>query len=47
MTAKKLIEYKVAEHCKLHNISYKDLQRIEDKLKMQTKILLAEKYKNK
>ena len=47
MTAQKLIKHKVAEHCKLHNISYKDLQRIEDKLNMQTKILLAEKYKNK
>lgn len=45
MTAQKLIKYKVAEHCKLHNISYKDLQRIENKLNMQTKILLAEKYK--
>lgn len=47
MTAQKLIKYKVAEHCKLHNISYKDLQRIEDKLNMQTKLILAEKYKNK
>ncbi|HEY5589600.1 MAG TPA: TIR domain-containing protein [Paludibacter sp.] len=46
-TAKSLIKYKVVEHCRLHNISFRDLQRIEDKLHVQKHIILAEKSKNK
>lgn len=46
-TAERLIKFKVVEHCKLHKISFRDLQRIEDKLHLKSKKLLAERAKNK
>ena len=45
--AENLIKFKIVEHCRLHNINYKDLQKIEQKLKIPTKKILAERYKNK
>ena len=46
-TAERLMKYKIAEHCRLHNIEYKDLQKIETKLHIPTKQMLAERAKNK
>ena len=46
-TAKSLIKVKVVEHCNLHNISSKDLQKIEDKLHLSKSKILAERSKNK
>lgn len=46
-TAENLIKYKVVEHCRLHNISFNDLHRIEEKLNLSTKKLLQERAKNK
>jgi len=46
-TAENLLKYKVVEHCRLHNISFNDLKRIEEKLHLSTKKLLEERAKNK
>lgn len=46
-TAERLMKYKIVEHCRLHNINYKDLQKIETKLHIPTKQMLAERAKNK
>ncbi len=46
-TAERLMKYKIVEHCRLHNIDYKDLQKIETKLHIPTKQMLAERAKNK
>ena len=46
-TAENLIKFKIVEHCRLHNIDHKNLQKIEQKLKIPTKKILAERYKNK
>ena len=46
-TAENLMKFKIVEHCRLHNIEYKDLQKIEQKLHIPTAKLLAERAKNK
>ena len=46
-TAESLIKYKVVEHCRLHKIDLKDLKRIENKLHLSSRKLLAENKKNK
>lgn len=46
-TAKHLMKFKIVEHCRLHNIEFKDLQKIEQKLHIPTARLLAERAKNK
>lgn len=46
-TAKKLMHYKIVEYSRLHPVNFKDLKKIEQKLKIPTKLLLTEKLKNK
>lgn len=46
-TAQNLMKFKIVEHCRLHNIEFKDLQKIEQKLHIPTAKLLAERAKNK
>lgn len=46
-TAENLMKMKVVEHCRMHNIDYKDLQKIEQKLNLSTKKMLVERGKNK
>jgi hypothetical protein len=46
-TAQNLMKVKIVEHCRLHNIEFKDLQKIEQKLHIPTAKLLAERAKNK
>jgi len=46
LTAKRLMQFKVAEHCILHKIEQKKLQEIEHKLKLPTRKLLTEKSIN-
>ncbi len=46
-TAERLMKFKVIEHCRLHNLDYKALQKIENKLHLQTKKMLVERAKNK
>ena len=46
-TAESLMKYKVVEHCRLHNIDFKDLQNIENRLQLGAKKMLAERAKNK
>lgn len=45
LTAKRLMKYKVVEHCLLHKIDYKKLQEIESKLQIPSSKMLAEKSK--
>lgn len=45
-TAEQLIKTKVVEHCKLHCIDYKDMQRIEHRLKISSKNMLSERNRN-
>ena len=46
-TAERLMKFKVVEHCSLHNIDFKNLQKVEHKLHLPTKKMLAERAKNK
>jgi len=46
-TAKNLIKFKIVEHCKLHNISFKDLETIENKLHIKRSRIMLEKARNK
>jgi hypothetical protein len=46
-TAERLIKFKVVEHCRLHKIDFKDLKKIENKLKLSSKKMLVERSKNK
>jgi hypothetical protein len=46
LTAKKLVQYKVVEHCLLHKIDYKKLKKIENKLQIPTSKMLMEKSTN-
>ncbi len=46
-TAQNLMKFKIVEHCRLHNMEFKDLQKIEQKLYIPTAKLLAERAKNK
>lgn len=46
-TAERLMKFKVVEHCRLHNLDFKALQKIENKLHLPTKKMLAERAKNK
>lgn len=40
-TAEQLIKFKIVEHCRMHDVGYKDLQRIENKLQIPShKILI-------
>jgi len=45
-TAVQLMKIKVVEHCRLHCIDYKDMQKIENKLKIPSKKMLSERIKN-
>ena len=42
-TAKNLIKFKMVEHCRLHNIDFKDLQKIENKFHIPIAKMLAER----
>lgn len=46
-TAQNLMKFKIVEHCRLHDIEFKDLQKIEQKLHIPTVKLLTERAKNK
>jgi len=46
-TAQNLMNFKIVEHCRLHDMEFKDLQKIEQKLHIPTAKLLAERAKNK
>jgi hypothetical protein len=46
LTAKKLMQFKIAEHCTLHKIEYKKLKEIENKLQLSSAKLLADNLKN-
>lgn len=46
-TSENLIKYKIVEHCRLHKIEFKDLQKIESSLHIPTNKMLAERAKNK
>lgn len=46
-TAESLMKFKVVEHCRLHNIDFKDLQQIENKLHIPSRKMLAERAKHK
>jgi hypothetical protein len=45
-TAQNLMKFKIVEHCRLHKIEFKDLQKIEQKLHIPTAKMLAERAKN-
>jgi hypothetical protein len=45
--AKSVMKLMVVNHCSLHQIKYKDRQRIENKLGISGKKLLLDRYKNK
>jgi energy-coupling factor transporter ATP-binding protein EcfA2 len=47
LTADRLIKLKVIEHCRLHNIPFKDLKKIEEKLHLRVTKLLADRTKSK
>jgi len=47
LTAKQLMKLKIVEHCKLHDIDFKDLKKIETKLDIPTTTLISERAKNK
>lgn len=46
-TAERLMKFKVVEHSRLHNLDFKALQKIENKLHLPSKKMLAERAKNK
>jgi hypothetical protein len=46
-TAQNLMKFKIVEHCRLHNIEFKDIQKIEQRLHIPTARMLAERAKNK
>jgi len=46
-TAERLMKLKVVEHCRLHKIDFKSLRKIENRLHLPTKKMLAERAKNK
>jgi len=46
LTAKKLMEFKIAEHCTLHKIEYSKLKEIENKLQLSSAKLLIDNRKN-
>jgi hypothetical protein len=46
-TAQNLMKVKIVEHCRLHNMEFKDLQKIEQRLHIPTTKMLAERAKNK
>ena len=46
-TAENLVKHKIVEHCKLHNINYKALQKIENKLKISSKQIITERAKSR
>ncbi len=46
-TAVNLMKFKVVEHCKLHNISFRDLEIIENELHIKRSRIMLEKAKNK
>lgn len=45
-TAEKILKFLVAEHSSKHDITYKDRQKLEDKLGMEKKELLKGKFKD-
>ncbi len=44
-TTETFLKYKIVEHCRLHKIDFKDLKRIESKLQLSSRKLLAENKK--
>lgn len=46
LLAKKILDLIIVEHCTLHPVSYKDLQKIESKLGISRRKILAEKLKD-
>ncbi|XJR90297.1 TIR domain-containing protein [Elizabethkingia anophelis] len=44
-TAERLIKFKIAEHCRLHKIEFKDMQKLESKLNMSSKTLTIDRLK--
>lgn len=46
-TAERLIKYKIVEHCRFHKIDFKDLQEIENKLKIPSKKIRKERARNR
>lgn len=47
LTAKRLMQIKVVEHCILHKIEYKKIQEIEQKLQIPSNRILVEKSKQR
>ncbi len=45
ITAERLLKIKIVEHCRLHKIAFKDIQRLEQKLQLNSKKILAENAK--
>lgn len=43
-TAKQVLKHKIVEHCSVHNIDYKNIQRIESSLKIPLHILNEKKF---
>lgn len=46
-TAQNLMKFKIVEHCRLHNIEFKDLQKIEQRLNIPAARMLVERANNK
>jgi hypothetical protein len=46
-TAKKLMQHKIVEHCRLHKVNYKDLTKIEQRFHLPRKTLIANRVKEK
>jgi hypothetical protein len=46
-TAKHIINHKVVNHCRLHSIGFKDLQKIESRLEISKTLLLKKKEEGK
>jgi hypothetical protein len=46
-TAKKIVKFMVVNYCTIHSVSFKDIQKIENKLKIPSKRLMQKDPKNK
>ncbi len=46
-TAKNIMKFKIVEHCRLHTLDFKDLQKIENQLQIPSTRILAERAKSK
>ncbi len=47
ITAENILKMKVVEHCRLHKIGYKEMQKIEQKMQISSKKMIVEREKNK